>query len=49
MMGAGAAATAQMLANNPMLSAAAQQYGQDLASRGQAMIGSNVSMMVQGM
>ena len=44
MMGQGAAA-AQMLANNPMVSAVAQQYGQDIAARGQAMIDSNVSLL----
>lgn len=42
MMGQGA----QMLINNPMISAAAQQYGQDFAARGQAMIDSNVLELV---
>lgn len=45
MMGQGAA-TAQMLVNNPMISVAAQQYGQDLASRGQAMLDSNVRIRI---
>ena len=33
----------QMLVNNPMFSAAAQQYGEQLATRGQAYVGQNVS------
>ena len=41
--GQGMADTAQMLVSNPMFSAAAQQYGQNLASRGQAYIDQNVS------
>ena len=39
----GATHMTQMLVNNPMFSAAAQQYGEDLASRGQAYVGQNVN------
>jgi hypothetical protein len=44
MMGQAPTAAAQMLVNNPMVSAMAQQYGQDFAARGQAMVDSSVSV-----